>query len=112
MNFELRKQDLQKLEKQAEVVAATLGAMANANRLMILCHLTNGEKTVSELVEALSLAQSVVSQHLTIMRNLKLVGARRDGKNVHYSIASEEVNAIMRTLYAVYCGATPEKALL
>ena len=108
MNFELRKQDLQKLEKQAEVVAATLGAMANANRLMILCHLASGEKTVSELVEALSLAQSAVSQHLTIMRSLKLVRTRRDGKKIHYSIASEEVNAIMRTLYSVYCGAKPD----
>lgn len=64
------KSDLSQLAGQAETVALTLDAMANANRLLILCHLMSGEKTVSQIVEAVSIAQSAVSQHLAKMRLL------------------------------------------
>jgi len=92
------------MEKKAGLAAETLSALANPSRLLILCHLAESEKTVNELVEAVSLAQSAVSQHLAKMRALRLVKARREGKNMHYSIASEAVAAIMQTLYQVYCG--------
>jgi ArsR family transcriptional regulator, virulence genes transcriptional regulator len=95
--------DFSKLEKQAQSVAATLGAMANANRLLILCHLAGGEKTVSEIIEICSITQSAVSQHLAKMRLMGLVTTRREGKQIHYRIASEAVTAIMQTLYAFYC---------
>lgn len=92
------------MEKKAGLAAETLSALANPSRLLILCHLSESEKTVNELVQAVALAQSAVSQHLSKMRALRLVKARREGKNMYYSIASEAVSAIMQTLYQVYCG--------
>ncbi len=103
MKIDISKSDLRQLERQAETVAKTLGAMANANRLLILCHLADGEKTVSQIVEAVAVTQSVASQHLAKMRLLNLVKTRRNGKQIYYSIASDAVMTIMQTLYAVYC---------
>lgn len=103
MNINISKSDLSRLEQQAGLVAQTLGAMANANRLLILCHLASGEKTVTQLVAAISVAQSAVSQHLSKMRAMKLVKKRRAGKQVHYSIANDGVASIMQVLYRVYC---------
>ncbi len=104
MKMDISKSDLLQLEKQAEKVAETLGAMANANRLLILCHLANDEKTVSQIVDAVSVAQSAVSQHLARMRLLGLVKSRREGKQIYYRLASDAVAAIMQTLYSIYCG--------
>ena len=59
---------------------------------------------------SVALSQSAVSQHLSKLRALRLVKARRDGKNVHYAIASDAVAAIMQTLYKVYCSETPSRA--
>lgn len=91
------------MEQKAGHVAETLSALANSNRLLILCQLFEGEKSVKDLVEAVSLAQSAVSQHLAKMRALQLVAARREGKQVYYAMASSEVAAIMKTLYRIYC---------
>lgn len=97
------KPGVSQIARQADAVAETLGAMANANRLLILCLLVEGEKTVGQIVDAVEIAQSAVSQHLAKMRQLQLVSCRRDGKQIYYSLASEAVSAIMRTLYQVYC---------
>lgn len=105
MKLKMTRQELAVMEEKAGLVAETLSAMANPNRLLILCHLAEREKTVGELVEAISLAQSAVSQHLARMRALRLVKARRAGKQVYYVLASDAVASIMKTLYRVYCAA-------
>jgi ArsR family transcriptional regulator, virulence genes transcriptional regulator len=103
MKINISKTELVQLERQADTVAELLSAMANAKRLLILCQLAGGEKTVSQIVEAVAIAQSAASQHLAKMRLLQLVKTRRDGKQIYYSIASEAVASIMQSLYAVYC---------
>ncbi|MBW7874874.1 MAG: winged helix-turn-helix transcriptional regulator [Candidatus Cloacimonetes bacterium] len=80
-----------------------LKLLANARRLMILCHLVKGEKSVGELAQALDLSSSALSQHLAKMRDLNMVRPRKQGKMVYYSISNPEVEAILSTLYLIYC---------
>jgi DNA-binding transcriptional ArsR family regulator len=91
------------LEAKAEQATEVLMAMANAKRLMVLCNLLGGEKSVGELAELVDLAPSALSQHLGKMRALRLVETRRDGQTIYYRLASKEVTAILETLYALYC---------
>jgi DNA-binding transcriptional ArsR family regulator len=80
-----------------------LKAMANQHRLMILCLLNDGERSVSELNKQIAIPQSSLSQHLSQLRREKLVTTRRDAQTIYYSLASAEVQAIITTLYQVYC---------
>ena len=80
-----------------------LKVLANAKRLMILCHLIKGEKTVGELTELVGLSHSALSQHLAKMRALDLVETNKKGQEVFYRIESREVEAILSTLYLIYC---------
>ena len=96
-------QTMNPLEAKAEEVAATLAAMANAKRLLVMCTLLAGEKSVGELAEIVQLTPAALSQHLGKMRALRLVSTRRDGQTIHYSLASTEVRAVLETLYRVYC---------
>ena len=91
------------LEAKAEEVAATLSAMANPKRLVVLCTLLEGEKSVGELADIVQLSSAALSQHLGKMRALRLVATRRDGQTIYYSLASAEVQAVLETLYRVYC---------
>jgi DNA-binding transcriptional ArsR family regulator len=81
-----------------------LKALAHESRLMILCNLLEGEKSVGELEAFLSLRQSTVSQQLARLRLEGLVAARRDGKTIYYSIADEKVRAVIGVLYTTFCG--------
>lgn len=101
------------LEQRADEAAELLAAMANTKRLLILCHLLEGELSVGELVERVQLAQSPLSQHLSKLRALKLVATRRDGQQVLYRLASTEVVRVLTTLHGIYCGggAVPETAM-
>ena len=94
---------LGELEARAEEVAATLDAMANPKRLVVMCTLMSGERSVGELAELVNLSPAALSQHLGKMRALRLVGTRRDGQTIYYSLASPEVRAVLDTLYKVYC---------
>lgn len=80
-----------------------LKLLANAKRLMILCHLVKQEKSVGELVDLVGLSQSALSQHLAKMREQGLVRADKRGQSVYYSMGSPEVEAILSTLYLIYC---------
>ncbi len=91
------------LEDKAEEVAATLTALANPKRLVVMCTLLEGEKSVGDLAAIVQLAPAALSQHLAKMRALKLVSTRRDGQVIYYSLASTEVKAVLQTLYQVYC---------
>ena len=80
-----------------------LKAISHEGRLMILCHLVTGEKSVTELEELLSLRQPAVSQQLARLRADDLVETRRDGKNVYYSLARDEVREIITALHRAFC---------
>jgi DNA-binding transcriptional ArsR family regulator len=91
------------LEPRAEQAARLLAALANAKRLMALCHLVQGEQSVGDLAALVGLAPAALSQHLARMRDLRLVETRRDGQTIFYRLASAEVAAILETLYRLYC---------
>lgn len=91
------------LETLAEEAAGLLAAMANAKRLLVLCHMVEQERSVNELATFAGLSQSALSQHLGKMRLQGLVTTRREAQTIYYRIASEEVRAVLETLYALYC---------
>ena len=83
---------------QATAAAAFLKALSHEGRLMILCHLSSGAKTVTELEQLLESRQAAVSQQLARLRLEGMVTTRREGKAIHYSLASGKVQAILRLL--------------
>lgn len=91
---------MQKNAAQAEIL---LKQLANANRLMILCHLVSGEKTVSELAETVGLSQSSLSQHLAKLKDSGLVSSDKRGLMVYYRICSMEAQALLSVLHLIYC---------
>lgn len=91
------------LAQKSDMAASLLNAMANQSRLMILCHLLNEELTVTQLSERVGLNQSPLSQHLGKLRALGLVKTRREGQSIHYRLASPAVEAVLQTLYGIYC---------
>ena len=97
--------DLADLRENATRASTLLKAMANKQRLMILCHLVEGEKTVGALRDRIGLSQSALSQHLAILRHDGLVRTRRAGTSVIYALASPQATAMMGTLYELFCGA-------
>lgn len=101
--------DRSQMVEQARKASELLKSLAHESRLLILCLLTDGEKTVSELEELLDLPQAAVSQQLARLRFDRLVTTRRDGRNIYYSIATREVSSVVGTLYGLFC-ATPEQA--
>ena len=81
-----------------------LKAMSNKWRLMILCQLSEGEKTVGELQNLLGVGQSAVSQHLAILRREEMVISRKHAQSIYYSLHGEQAVKIMATLHEVFCG--------
>ncbi|MFN3657722.1 MAG: ArsR/SmtB family transcription factor [Pseudolabrys sp.] len=98
-----RPDDLDRMAGSAKRATDFLKALAHENRLMMLCILAEGEKSVSELEEILSLRQPTVSQQLARLRADGLVATRRDGKTVYYSLASEEARVVIGAVYDVFC---------
>lgn len=103
MKIDINNASFVALEAKAGEAARLLAALANAKRLMALCHLVQGEKSVGDLAELVGLAPAALSQHLARMRDLRLVETRRDGQTIFYRLASAEVAAILETLYRLYC---------
>lgn len=97
------KLDMNILLEQARKASEMLKALSHESRLLILCLLTEGEKSVSELEEIMSLPQAAVSQQLARLRFDRLVNARRDGRMIYYSIADQEVSSVIETLYDLFC---------
>ncbi len=93
----------EEMAQQAAEAATFLKALSHEGRLMILCHLSSGEKTVTELEERLGARQAAVSQQLARLRSEGLVAARRDGKTIHYSISDARAGAIMALVYDLFC---------
>ncbi|SMX38011.1 ArsR/SmtB family transcription factor [Maliponia aquimaris] len=87
----------------AQNAAAFLKTLAHEGRLMILCHLGNGERSVGELEELLSIRQAAVSQMLARLREEGLVTTRREGKTIYYSLANENTSRVIALLYDMFC---------
>lgn len=95
---------------KAEDAAELLKALANRHRLLIICQLIEGERSVGELAEFLGIRDSTVSQHLALLRRDGLVTARRDGQTIWYAIGSAPARAVLETLYDIYCAPARKKA--
>ncbi|WP_412565545.1 ArsR/SmtB family transcription factor [Thalassobius sp. MITS945101] len=88
----------------AQHAATYLKTLAHEGRLMILCHLGSGEKSVGELETLLEIRQAAVSQMLARLREEGLVSTRRDGKTIYYSLADENTREVISLLYRLFCG--------
>jgi ArsR family transcriptional regulator, virulence genes transcriptional regulator len=95
--------DAAELQANARRASALLKAMANERRLMILCHLATGEKSVGEIEALIGLSQSALSQHLARLRRDRLVETRRTAQSIRYRLSGGEVEAILVTLHGLYC---------
>ncbi len=91
------------MTESAQAASDLLRALSHETRLMILCMLADGEKSVGALEALLELRQSSVSQQLARLRADRLVEKRRDGKTIYYSLASSEARIIIEALYDLYC---------
>lgn len=98
------------MEKAADQASDLLKALANRHRLLIVCQLVDGERSVGELAELLELRDSTVSQHLALLRKDGVVASRRDAQTIYYSIASEPAREVLTTLYRVFCPPASKKA--
>ena len=91
------------MSQAAYVAVELLQSLGNRSRLMIMCQLLEGEKSVGQLAEFLQARESTVSQHLALLRKDRLVTTRRDGQTIFYSISSDPARRIIELLYEIYC---------
>lgn len=95
--------NFKQLRSSADKASALMRVMANSDRLMLLCQLSQGEKSVGELEEILQIYQPTLSQQLTVLREADLVSTRRVGKSIFYSISSQSALAVMQVLSQEIC---------
>jgi len=91
------------MRASAEQASELLKSLANPHRLMILCQLVEGERSVGELAAFLGLRGSTVSQHLALLRREGLVAARREGQTIWYGISSQSARQVLEILFELYC---------
>ena len=96
-----------KMAAAAGQASDLLKALGNPHRLMILCQLIDGERSVGDLAGFLRIRDSTVSQHLALLRRDGLVQARRDGQTIWYAIASPPARSVLETLFGIFCEPTP-----
>ncbi len=96
-------EDMDKMATNAMEASNFLKAISHEGRLMILCHLAYGEKSVTELEQLLSARQAAVSQQLSRLRLEGLVTPRRDGKTIYYSLTDDRPKQIMEVVYDLFC---------
>ena len=102
-NHELTDQDIGEMLDHASEASALLKTLGHEGRLMLLCHLVSGEKSVTELEELISSRQASVSQQLARLRMEGLVKTRRDGKSVYYSLTDTRPAQILDVVYEMFC---------
>ena len=95
--------DPQRLRKAATQAVGLLKLLANEDRLLILCQLSQSELCVSDLEEQLNIQQPTLSQQLSVLRNEGVVSTRRDGKRIFYRVADEGLLQVLSVLYDLYC---------
>lgn len=96
--------DPREMATQSRSASDFLKAIAHENRLMILCYLSTGEKSVTQLEELLSSRQAAVSQQLARLRHEGLVNHRRDGKTIYYSLHDDKARQMVDLVYDLFCG--------
>jgi ArsR family transcriptional regulator, virulence genes transcriptional regulator len=94
---------VEEMGEHAEEASRVLKALANPNRLMVLCSLVKGERSVGQINDKVPLSQSALSQHLARFRQEGLVATRRESQTIYYRIADPKVLELMGKLYALYC---------
>jgi len=87
----------------AEDAAALMRALSNPSRLLLLCNLVEGEKSVGELERALGMSQAYVSQQLARLRGESLVAANRDGRTVRYCLSDPRIVPVLKAIYEQFC---------
>ncbi|MEM5582625.1 MULTISPECIES: metalloregulator ArsR/SmtB family transcription factor [unclassified Roseibium] len=107
---DMNKKDLDRLLAQARKASDLLKALSHEVRLVILCLLSEGEKSVSEIEDILTMPQAAVSQQLARLRLEGLVQSRRDGRMIYYKLMDDEVNSIITSLYELFCKDVRPKA--
>lgn len=95
--------DLKQMAHSAGKASALMKTLGHRDRLMILCHLADGEKSVGQIANLLEISQSPLSQHLSRMRKEGLVETRREAQTIYYSLKSGEAARIVETLYELFC---------
>ena len=94
---------LEQMAESAGRASSLMKTLGHKDRLMILCQLSAGEKSVGEIADLLEIAQSPLSQHLSRMRKEGLVDTRREAQTIYYSLASGEAARIVELLYELFC---------
>jgi DNA-binding transcriptional ArsR family regulator len=102
--------ELEDMRQAASQACSLMKVLANPDRLMILCQLSQGDKRVGELEELLGIVQPTLSQQLTVLREEKLVSTRRESKNIYYTLDSPKAMAVIETLYQQFCSVTCKQA--
>lgn len=100
MNTDL---EITTMRDSADQVVGILKSLANTDRLIILCHLSQTELNVSQIEHLTGIQQPTLSQQLMMLRKSDVVSTRRDGKQIYYSIKDENLVVILKTLYQLYC---------
>lgn len=95
--------DMARFEASAASAARLLRALANERRLMIMCQLSGGERSVGQLLPLIGISQSALSQHLAVLRSDGLVTTRREGLSILYRIANPAAAQVITTLAAIFC---------
>ena len=95
--------NLSVMEETAPKVSALMKVLSNEHRLMILCLLVEQERSVGDMARALDMRQAALSQQLALLRKDGLVNTRRDAQTIFYSLARDDVRALMGFLYETYC---------
>ncbi|WP_299608816.1 helix-turn-helix transcriptional regulator [uncultured Tateyamaria sp.] len=95
---------IKEMNSAADDVCELMTLLSNKSRLMILCLLTEGEKSVGQLAEAVGIRDTAVSQQLAVLRRERIVKPRREGQTMFYRIINTDVAEVLEFLYAKYCG--------
>jgi len=100
--------DPERLKQAADEAVGAVKLLANPERLLLLCQLSQGEFSVGELEELLDIHQPTLSQQLGVLRSQDVVATRREGKNIYYSVADPALLEILAVLYRLYCPKDPK----
>ena len=95
--------NIHEMRETAPRVSELMKVLSNEHRLMILCQLVEGERSVNELAKLLGMRQATLSQHLALLRRNGIVATRREAQSIYYSLARHDVRALMGFLYQTYC---------
>lgn len=100
---------INEINATADEICEIMTLLSNRSRLMILCLLTEGEKSVGQLAEAIGSRDTAVSQQLAVLRRERIVKARREGQTMFYRIVREDIGKMLAFLYDTYCGPDAEQ---